>query len=159
MFDDYQDYEINIEDFCFPKSIIKANVNISTIKNRNELKTVFRAYQEIFPDEIDTSKGEQLEQITFTSSNYSYIAKIEDKIVGFIITAPITQKCILLAYLGILKDYRGKGVATKLLETLIQYLKEQEYEKICCTIHSQNKKTLNYIKVLGFHKLIKDKEQ
>ena len=158
MIEEYQDFEINIDDIIFPKTIIKADVKISPIKNQLDMKTVFRMHQDIFPDEIDSNKNEQIENAVFTGLDCSFIAKIEENIVGFIVTSPLDKKNILLAYLGVLKEFRGTGVATKLLKTLISYSQLNNYEKICCTIHHKNKKTLNYVKVLGFKKLIKNKK-
>lgn len=158
MYDNYHDFEIIICDICFPKSKLETDIVISTIKNKSEFNSVVKIYKEIFPNELDEIKGEELENMPFNSSNSSFIAKVQDNIVGFIITAPIDEKTLLLAYLGVIKEFRSKGVATKLLETLIFYMKQHEYEKICCTVNKHNIKTLNYIKILGFKKLIKDKK-
>ena len=120
--------------------------------NKSEYGEVLARFLEIFPGEIDTSKAMELQQMSVPQFEGIFLAKLDQKIIGFLVSGIINQVSYI-SYLGVLARYRGQGVATALLEKYKSYLMQCGILKVRCTIRKDNKKTLGYIHYLGFRLL------
>ena len=152
MSDIYKPYEILTDKVNLPDRLLPKNIEISTVSNRSDLNKLLDLFLKIFPDEIDSEKAMQLRALQIPKYDGCFIARIYDKIIGFLI-AGITNQVGYISYLGVEDRYRGQGVATALLKHLKLYLKQNGVQKLRCTIRKDNKKTLGYIDFLGFQLL------
>ncbi len=148
----FNHYQILISKLVLPERQFPADIVVGCVRGQREYEIVLALFQKIFPDEIDTEKAAELHDLKVQSVEGHFIAKIDQKIVGFLITGIVNQVSYI-SYLGVLQDYRGQGVATALLQEYKAYLNEKNVEKIRCTIRKDNKKTLGYIQYLGFQLL------
>lgn len=78
----------------------------------------------------------------FYSSNY--VVSEDNKIIGFICALPsIDKQSYFIWQIVVDKDYRGKKVATKLVNQLIHEAKLQGFHKLELTINCDNKASYN----------------
>ncbi|MGB9726680.1 MAG: GNAT family N-acetyltransferase [Minisyncoccia bacterium] len=84
----------------------------------------------------------------FTMPNRVWIAEIEDKIVGMMLVS-IRGGSVKISLI-VDEAYRRKGIGRKLIETLVQFVKEENLRKIYCTVAIHNTGTLAFLKKLGF---------
>ncbi|NMA49407.1 MAG: GNAT family N-acetyltransferase [Tissierellia bacterium] len=61
------------------------------------------------------------------------------------------NKAGYISILALLEEYRGKGLATKLVETFLESSEKKEMEKVVLFTHSTNKAAINLYKKLGFY--------
>lgn len=87
-----------------------------------------------------------------TESEGTFLAKLGQEIIGFLVTGIINQVGYI-SYIGVLEEFRSRGIATALLKRFKEYLQAENVEKIRCKIRKDNQKTLGYIYYLGFKKL------
>ncbi|MHA1648700.1 MAG: GNAT family N-acetyltransferase [Candidatus Helarchaeota archaeon] len=147
----YEKYQIPIERLKLPSQHKPLkNLTICGLTERSEFQAVLRLFFKIFPDELDSEKAAELQDMQISQYEGSFVAKIHDKIIGFLISG-IINNTGYISYLGVEEAYRGKGVGTALLREFKKYLKEKKIEYIKCTIRKDNEKTLNYIHSLGFN--------
>lgn len=80
-------------------------------------------------------------------SSACYIAEENDKIIGFISGIPsIDKQSIFIWQLCFHIDYRGRGIASSLLNSLINKVKELKFEKIELSISESNSTSQNLFK-------------
>ncbi len=74
----------------------------------------------------------------FPSSNY--VISDENRIIGFICALPsIDKKCYFIWQIVVDADYRGKKIATLLVNRIIEEAKLKGYNKLELTINSDNR--------------------
>ncbi len=74
----------------------------------------------------------------FPSSNY--VVSEENKVIGFICALPsIDKKCYFIWQIVVDVDYRGKKVASILVDRIIEETKNNGYNKLELTINRDNK--------------------
>ena len=107
---------------------------------------------------IDWANSKEGEASTkkYIEEHYCFVATLNGGIVG-IITAKISperpwfvEKTAILNNLYVEKEYREKGIATKLYEKLCLELKREGITKIELHTMSNNEKAINFYKKLGF---------
>ncbi|MFX0141904.1 MAG: GNAT family N-acetyltransferase, partial [Candidatus Hodarchaeota archaeon] len=135
-----------------PDRLLPRNIEISTISNRSDLNRLLDIFLKIFPDEIDSEKEMNIRDFRETEFDGLFIAKLKQNIIGFLISG-ISGKDGYILYIGVLEEYRSQGIATNLLKNFLQYLKVKNIQIIKCNINKDNKKTLSYIKFLGFKEI------
>ncbi len=81
----------------------------------------------------------------FPSSNY--VVTFESKIIGFICALPsIDKQCYFIWQIVIDEEYRGKKVATLLIDRIIDEAKQRGFNKLELTINCDNKASYNLFK-------------
>ncbi|MHA1271525.1 MAG: GNAT family N-acetyltransferase [Candidatus Helarchaeota archaeon] len=149
----YLDFEILVDQLNLPNHIPIPNLRILKNNfNQNELMDLFI---EIFPNEIGSEKENQLRSIKNDKFEGTYVAVINNKIIGFLITAILTilEPEAYILYLGVLKKFRSKGIATALLQKFKEDLIHKEIPKIQAKVKKNNYLVLKYIKFLGFKQI------
>ena len=152
MSDIYKPYEILTDKVNLPDRLLPKNIEISTVSNRSDLNKLLDLFLKIFPDEIDSEKEMNIRDFREAEFDGLFIAKLKQNIIGFLISG-ISGKEGYILYIGVLKEYRSQGIATNLLNDFSNYLKVKNIQKIKCSINKENKKTLSYIKFLGFKEI------
>lgn len=80
-------------------------------------------------------------------------AKEQLEIVGYLFAiggnVRKNQHCVYIA-IGILKEYTGKGIGTKLFEELFQWAKQNEIKRIELTVVVENESAVSLYKKMGF---------
>ena len=77
----------------------------------------------------------------------------DDEVVGWCDIMPVdSETSSLIGYLGIglLKEYREKGIGQQLLETTIQAAIEKEFKKVELEVRDSNSRAIHLYKKLGF---------
>ncbi len=118
--------------------------------------TIFQAFSQAFADyEIQLDK-EQL-QIMLKRRGFdpdiSFAAFDRNEIAAFTLNGTGYFNGILTAYdtgTGTLKNYRGKGLATKIFEYSIPYLRERNIEQYLLEVLQHNTKAISVYKNIGF---------
>ena len=87
------------------------------------------------------------------------VAKENSKLIGFIVMIPNTFKDLYItrkqigeiSAIYVTREYRGRGVASLLLEKALKYLKEQGVELVVTEIHAENVASLSLFEKHNFH--------
>lgn len=155
MSENYLNLEVKVNEFNLPKQKQIDNLTISKIKTRSDYNDLLDIFNQIFPDEIDTEKEGELRSQKDLEYKGTYIAKINETIVGFLMTGILdfTDPVAYILYLGVSNEYRSKGIATNMLYRFKNDLIEKNIPKIQARINKNNKLVLSYIKFLGFKKI------
>ncbi|MDR0232412.1 MAG: GNAT family N-acetyltransferase [Dysgonamonadaceae bacterium] len=118
--------------------------------------TIFKAFNQAFADyEVQLNK-EQLQTMLKRrgfNPNLSFAAFDENEIVAFTLNGIGNFNGMPTAYdtgTGTLKDYRGKGLATKIFEYSIPYLREANIKQYLLEVLQHNTKAIFVYKNLGF---------
>jgi ribosomal protein S18 acetylase RimI-like enzyme len=87
-----------------------------------------------------------------------YIAFDNKKMVGYINGGPKKyvyrkKKFFEIENLGVIPEYRKRGVGTLLYNSLVQELKKHGYERIYLNCYSKNDEALCFYKKLGFEEI------
>ncbi len=113
-------------------------VNFATKENLKEIIEVYRGWGEfkgILPDEFiagDTYEG-LLKYFDGRDDSRKYIvAKINDKVIGvcYIDVLFLKLKSIRLGYMFVSREFRRRGVASAMIDKIIEYAKEKDVKKI-----------------------------
>lgn len=142
----YLSYNFNKDD-C---KNIASTVVIKEVVNSNELPLVVDLEKEIFKE--DEGVALALSKSVLVSNNRAqYIGYNEKKAIGLINVETNKNQAIIFGF-GILKKYRGKGLAKDMLCILIQELKKHKVKKISLEVDSKNPKALALYISCGFEK-------
>ena len=149
MSDTYSRYQISAAALKLPDRHPPVEVVISTLKDPKDYQRVLTLFLQIFPDEVDSDKAMQLHELPQPQFEGLFLAKMQQQIIGFLITA-LSNQIAYISYLGIVQQYQHKAVATALLRRFAIYLEAQNIHTIRCSIKKDNLKTIGYINYLGF---------
>jgi len=148
----YSQYQITLYELNLPDQNLPDRVSICNLTSKSEFNRILNLFLKIFPDEIDSEKANDLQNIPISESEGIFIAKLDQLIIGFLITGVINQVGYI-SYIGVLDQYRSSGVATAMLKQFKSYLDEKKVTKVRCKVKKDNFKTLGYIEFLGFKKV------
>jgi ribosomal protein S18 acetylase RimI-like enzyme len=87
------------------------------------------------------------------------VAEINQKLVGFINAAPTEEfnfrhgKYLLIYDLGIHPEHAGKGIGKKLMSSVLEWAKKNNYTKVDLFCYSQNSRALHFYRSLGFDQM------
>jgi RimJ/RimL family protein N-acetyltransferase len=108
------------------------------------------------PGERKTTVEQQrksIDRILSEKNSIFFVAEVESKLVGFIAALggdlKRNQHSAYLV-LGILEDYQGKGIATKLFNRLFGWAKEVEITRLELTVIKNNTKAFDLYRKMGF---------
>lgn len=76
------------------------------------------------------------------------------KLIGYMHSTFFKNIYRKLGYIGdifVLKEFRRKGIATKLINEFIKILKNKRYEKITLSVNIKNKNAIHLYEKLRFH--------
>lgn len=98
-------------------------------------------------DEWNQIGDKRIEDNLNNSSSHTWVAKIGQKIVGFVAVLK-TENEDKLEALFILPEYQGQGIGTRLLETALNWLGDSR--KIITDVVSYNQRAKDLYKKFGF---------
>lgn len=84
------------------------------------------------------------------SKRYIVTAEDNDKVIGILICLPDKEKIMHIYSLGVIKQYRKKGVASALLARCINDMLENNINEVILDVHSDNIPARNLYNKLGF---------
>jgi len=123
---------------------------------KTSFDTIYKAFSQAFADyELQPNRDElqaMLKRRRF-DPNLSFAAFDGDDIVAFTLNGIGVFNGVPTAYdtgTGTLKDYRGRGLATKIFEHSIPYLKEAKIEQYLLEVLQHNTKAVSVYRNLGF---------
>jgi len=119
-------------------------LDIKNVHNKNDLKKIIAIRKKVFIDEQKVPIDIEIDGLDSEAEHF--IAYFDDKPIG---CARIRTKNYYakLERIAIIKEYRGQGFGTKLINFLIDYCKQKNYKEIC--LHSQTYVS-DFYKKLGF---------
>jgi ribosomal-protein-alanine N-acetyltransferase len=80
------------------------------------------------------------------------IVKKDDYMIGDLFVEIVNRKIFVLGY-TLDSDYWSQGYATEIVESFLQYMKNQYgFQKVICYVYPDNKKSIQLLKRLGFMK-------
>ncbi|MCL2597197.1 MAG: GNAT family N-acetyltransferase [Paludibacter sp.] len=130
-------------------------MEIKSLKNI-DFDTIFKAFSKAFADyEIQLNEAQlqmMLKRRGF-NADLSFAAFEGNDIVAFTFNGIGNFNGILTAYdtgTGTLKEYRGEGLATKIFEYSIPYLREANVKQYLLEVLQHNPKAISVYKNLGF---------
>lgn len=140
---------INIE---IPKMEEQKRIN-ELAKQVHKLHVNWRP--DLFLDVEEVISNERLKGLL--EGNNIYVAKIDEKIVGYIIIDIIEKKNSFMRYRKLLEvdtlcvdeNYRGKGIGTKLLEFAKKLGKENNCTDIYLTVNEENDNAIKVYENFG----------
>jgi len=85
----------------------------------------------------------------------SYVAEIDRKLVGFILTQPTSfvhsaKRELWLEYIAVRPASRRKGIGTKLMSTVIEYANTHDISFLCTTLNPNNSESIQFLTMHGF---------
>lgn len=108
------------------------------------------------PGEKKTTVEQQqmvIEKILSQNKSTLFVAESDDQLVGFILALggnlKRNQHSAYLV-LGVLEEYQGKGIATKLFNQVFIWAKEKEISRLELTVIKTNFKAFNLYRKMGF---------
>ena len=108
------------------------------------------------PEERETTVDQQrksIERILSEKKSIFFVAEVENKLAGFIAALggdlKRNQHSAYLV-LGVLEDYQGQGIATKLFNRVFEWAKEVEITRLELTVIKDNTKAFNLYRKMGF---------
>lgn len=124
------------------------------------LKSYPKAYLPTWEEERMLSLDQEaakLEKINRRPTSKFFVAEVSDELVGMVICHGHDKKRIrhqaTVERLGVLPKYRGKGIGTLLLKTLLDWVKsETEILRLDLWIILSNSKIIPFYKKFGFEK-------
>lgn len=123
---------------------------------KTDFDTIFQAFNQAFSDyEIQLNKEQLQTMIKRRGFNpsLSFAAFEGNEIVAFTLNGTGNFNGIATAYdtgTGTLKEYRGKGLATKIFEYSIPYLRVQNIKQYLLEVLQHNTKAVSVYKNIGF---------
>ena len=87
-----------------------------------------------------------------TNNTFCYIAKLDGKCIGYISFSILVDHIDILS-IAVIKDYRKKGVATKLLDVIILLAKENNIKDIFLEVRVSNNAAISFYEKNGFEKI------
>ncbi len=129
------------------------NVEISKM-NKTDYEQI---KQNLVRDFDDFWTISSLETEMQNKDNYFAIAKEDDTIVGFA-GMMMNYDCTEILNIVVHKKYRRQGIASKLLEHLIEYSKQHEKQSIMLEVNVQNEIALGLYKKYNFEEVGKRKK-
>ncbi|WP_223703140.1 GNAT family N-acetyltransferase [Sutcliffiella deserti] len=108
------------------------------------------------PGERETTVEQQrktIERILSDKRSIFFVSEVENKLVGFIAAlggnVKRNQHSAYLV-LGILDEYQGQGIATKLFNQVFEWAKEVEISRLELTVIKDNIKAFHLYRKMGF---------
>jgi ribosomal protein S18 acetylase RimI-like enzyme len=123
---------------------------------RNDIHQVLSLDRIVTGHERDVIKYEDMASADpGTAPDVSFVAEIEGKVVGFSINrttylmVPLTEVCIIHAIL-VHPDYRGLGIAAKLIEALVKHCQTEGIGTVRALIPAGNEELQALFRWQGF---------
>jgi len=109
-------------------------------EENSDREEVYRIHQDAFQRDDEAELVEKLRKNKQFNSNLSFVALVDNKIVGHILFTPvqISSKSIsslALAPVSILSEYQRKGIGSQLIEYALNQLKSQGFSSVIVLGH------------------------
>jgi ribosomal protein S18 acetylase RimI-like enzyme len=111
---------------------------------------------DLIPDYFDTPKGEEyVRDALIAKDSCFYIAEEGDQMIGYVngraIDVPYRKsKYFEMENLGVIPEYKGKGIGRQLMEKLFEYAKEHGYDRMYLNCYARNEEAIAFYKRNGF---------
>lgn len=118
---------------------------------------IFELLVELYPDKTDKEKNRELFIEQFNKGREFLVAKEDDKLIGFIslfirINLQIESKLGLIDELIINKDYKNKGIGSKLIDEITKIAKEKGCKELSTFSNFKREDTHKFYENKGFVK-------
>jgi len=142
--------------------------NIETFKKYQSplLDIYFEAgTTEVMEQYLDRNEETEYMLNIFESGGYGYFVFDNKKLIGFMLAGPLShdkllpkaikekysvEKCIYIEEMHLHKDYRGKGIGSKLMTKFIEEV-DKKWDYLFIRAWSNNIRAINFYKKLGFN--------
>jgi|SRR5437870_1092471 len=91
----------------------------------------------------------------YVKAQASYVAEIDGKLVGFILTQPTSfvhnaKRELWLEYIAIRPTSRRKGIGIRLMSTVIEYANTHDIPLLYTTLNPNNRESIQFLMKHGF---------
>ena len=123
---------------------------------KTKFETIFKAFSKAFADyeiQLNADELKTMWKRRGFNPDLSYAAFTDDNIVAFTLNGIGDFNGIRMAYdtgTGTLKEYRGQGLATKIFEYSVPYLKEAGINHYLLEVLQHNAKAVSVYRKIGF---------
>ncbi|MDR4889752.1 GNAT family N-acetyltransferase [Fredinandcohnia sp. QZ13] len=119
------------------------------VENTSEYMHWEAGERKVSPDQ----QRKMIERIGSDENSTIFVAEEDNQLIGFLMAIggnARRNKHSVYIVIGILKDFRGKGVGTKLFKQLEKWALTQQIHRLELTVVTQNKAGLSLYKKMGF---------
>ena len=97
-----------------------------------------------------------IDQVIGGQFNLSFIAKVNDKVVGFVLASLMyvpeeTAEACVIQTIGVDPGYQRRGIATQLIDAVSKTAQDKDIKTIRVMIDRQDKQLQGLFQHLGFH--------
>lgn len=73
------------------------------------------------------------------------VARMDERAVGFLLGFELKPRVFFLWFIGVLSAHRRQGVASQLLEALLAWCREHDYEDVRCECFNVQRQMLHFL--------------
>jgi len=123
----------------------KVNIEIKKL-NKNNIKNIVRLESKMFhPDECFPYHTIRL----FIIRGNAWGVYYNRELIGYYFLLPYKKRMRIYS-IGLLKEYRNKGIGTFVMENILKYSYEQGYHEISLEVRTDNTTAINFYKKFDF---------
>lgn len=116
----------------------------------NDYPEVSRIWQAIFPDPVDQIDTEEyIRRFIIHNHGLSFVAEKDCRIVGTVLAGHDTRRGYIY-HLGVLPDFRRRGIGKALLDAAEKSLASQGIEKAHLFVFQENRTALSFYEDVGY---------
>ena len=120
---------------------------------RNEMRKLATVFNDVFSGTTDPYPPINENDLLSLPSERILIAELDGNIVGFLMCGIKTienQKVGVIGYVGVLRGYRRKGIATSLAIEAGRFFLENRLTKVIAEVYFLNKDSYRFMRGFGF---------
>jgi ribosomal protein S18 acetylase RimI-like enzyme len=120
---------------------------------RDELRELAKVFNKVFSDTTDPYPSIGEDDLLSLPTERILIAELDGKIVGFLMCGIRTienEKVGVIGYIGVLGEYRRKGIATSLAVEAGRYFLENRLKRVIAEVYFLNKGSYRFMQGFGF---------
>ncbi len=121
----------------------------------NDVDDISRIYAAITQKPIDMGLKRIVEEQSPREENACYVAELEGKVVGYMISYILSggfglKKSAWIAQLGVDTKYMGQGIGDRLAREIFKFYKKTGIENVYTSVRWDSTDLLSFFKTLGF---------
>ena len=121
----------------------------------NDVDDISRIYAAITQKPVDMGLKRIVEEQSPREKNACYVAELEEKVVGYMISYILSggfglKKSAWIAQLGVDPKYMGQGIGDRLAREIFKFYKKTGIENVYTSVRWDSTDLLSFFKTLGF---------
>ncbi|AOY81561.2 GNAT family N-acetyltransferase [Moorena producens JHB] len=104
------------------------NIQVRPVNNKQELEDMYHQRWLVFREPLGMEKGTEQDQ--YESSAFHLVAVCNNQVIGSARLRELSPGLGSIAYVGLLPEFRHQGIGTKLIKTLIEKAKANNFKAL-----------------------------